>query len=213
MIITIDGPSASGKGTLSKRLAAHYCLPCLDTGSLYRILGLAMLRADSPLSNIDTAVNHAKSINLDEYDDSELRTLEVGEAASVLSAIPEVRDALLSFQKNFATQSGGAILDGRDCGSVIAPDADVKFFVTASPTVRARRRQVDLENRGQTVDLAEILADIQRRDTRDSSRSVAPLSIPDGAVIIDSNEMNVAQMVSYAIETVEAVLKTKPIVS
>src|SRR5829696_8951657 len=171
MIIAIDGPAASGKGTLAKRLAAHYRLPHLDTGLLYRAVARALLDAGRELTEEQAATAVARDLDLARFDEARLRGREMGDAASVVSAFQRVRDALLDLQRGFARQPGGAVLDGRDIGTVVCPDAHVKLFVTATAEERARRRYNELIERREPADLAGILAEIRRRDERDLMRS------------------------------------------
>ena len=206
MIIAIDGPAASGKGTLGKRLAAHYRLPHLDTGLLYRAVAKALLDAGHPLDDGARAAAAAQNIDPAKFDEKALKGQAVGEGASVVSAIPEVRAALLAFQRSFAGQPSGAVLDGRDIGTVIAPDADVKIFVTASSEERARRRAAEFREAGLAVNHAEILADILRRDERDRSRAAAPLVQAHDAHLLDTTALDVEAAVAAAIAIVE---KTK----
>ncbi len=203
MIIAIDGPAASGKGTLARRLAAHYGLPHLDTGLLYRATAASLLNADHDLRNVDAAVAAARGLSLTDFDEDRLRGREMGEAASIVAALPEVRAALVDAQRNFALRPGGAVLDGRDIGTVICPLADVKLFVTASPEARAQRRALELAQRGERVDYAAILADIARRDARDSGRSDAPLRAAPDAVLLDTTRMSVEMALSEALHIVE----------
>ena len=175
MIIAIDGPAASGKGTLARRLAAHYGLPHLDTGLLYRAVAASLIAADRDLHDVGAAVAAARGLGLTEFDEDSLRGRQMGEAASIVAAMPEVRAALIEAQRNFARRPGGAVLDGRDIGTVICPDADAKIFVTASPETRAQRRALELAGRGEKADYAAILAEIVKRDARDSERADAPL--------------------------------------
>ena len=181
MIIAIDGPAASGKGTLGKRLAAHFGLRHLDTGLIYRAVAKALLDAGRALDDKAQAVAAARALDPGSFDEKVLKGHAIGEAASIVSAIPEVRAALFAFQRDFAAASPGAVLDGRDIGTVICPDADVKIFVVAAPEVRARRRAAELKAAGQPADEAAILEDIRRRDERDRSRAVAPLKAADDA--------------------------------
>src|SRR3954470_15411388 len=199
MIIAIDGPAASGKGTLGKRLAAHFGLRHLDTGLLYRAVAKALLDAGHELDDRDAAVAAAKALEPAKFDEQELKGHAIGEAASIVSAIPEVRDALLAFQRNFAAAPPGAVLDGRDIGTVICPDADVKIFVVAEPEERARRRALELKAAGQDADEAEILADILRRDERDRTRAVAPLRRADDAHVLDTTRLDVDEAVATAV--------------
>jgi cytidylate kinase len=198
MIIAIDGPAASGKGTLGKRLAAHFGLRHLDTGLLYRAVAKALLDAGRPLDDRAHAVAAAKALDPAKFDEQALKGHAIGEAASIVSAIPEVREALLAFQRDFAGKPPGAVLDGRDIGTVICPDADVKIFVVAAAEERARRRAKELN-----ADEAEVLADIKRRDERDRSRSVAPLKPASDARELDTTHLNVDAAVAAAIAIVE----------
>jgi cytidylate kinase len=209
MIIAIDGPAASGKGTLGKRLAAHYGLRHLDTGLIYRAVAKAMLDAGHPLDDAARAEAAARSLDPATFDDPELKSHAVGGAASVVSAIPQVRDALFDFQRAFAAAPPGAVLDGRDIGTVICPDADVKIFVVASAQERARRRALEMRNAGQAADEAAILADIQRRDERDSSRDIAPLKAADDAIVLDTTTLGVEAAVAAAVTIVERVMAAK----
>jgi cytidylate kinase len=204
MIIALDGPAASGKGTLGKRLAAHYGLRHLDTGLLYRAVGKAMLDGGRDLADRQRATQAAKALNLKDFDETVLKSHVVGEAASIVSAIPEVRSALLQFQRDFAATPPGAVLDGRDIGSVICPDADAKIFVDATPEVRAARRAAELRAGGQTVDEGEILADILRRDARDRSRAMAPLVRAPDAHLLDTTHLDIDAAFRAALEIIEA---------
>jgi cytidylate kinase len=204
MIIAIDGPAASGKGTLGKRLAERYGLRHLDTGLIYRAVAKALLDAGDAFD--DPARAHAAALVLDptRFDEGTLKAYAVGEAASVVSAIPEVRHALLAFQREFAAMPPGAVLDGRDIGTVICPQAHVKIFVTASPQERARRRARELAARGEVVEEAAVLADILRRDARDRSRSVAPLKPAADAHLLDTTHLDIEAAVRAAVDIVEA---------
>jgi cytidylate kinase len=205
MIIAIDGPAASGKGTLGKRLAAHYGLRHLDTGLLYRAVGQAMLRGGHSLDDHEQAAATARSLDLAQFDEAALKGHTAGEAASIVSAIPEVRAALLQWQRDFAAAPPGAVLDGRDIGTVICPHADVKIFVTAAAQVRARRRALELRAQGETADESEILADINRRDARDTSRPLAPLKPAPDAHILETSDLDIEAVVRNAIGIVERV--------
>jgi CMP/dCMP kinase len=209
MIIAIDGPAASGKGTLGKRLAAHFGLRHLDTGLLYRAVAKALLDAGRPLDDRTHAVAAAKALDPTTFDEWALKGHAIGEAASIVSAIPQVRDALLAFQRNFAAAAPGAVLDGRDIGTVIAPDADVKIFVVAAPQERARRRAAELKAAGQPADEAAILADILRRDERDRTRSVAPLVPAADALTLDTSQLDIETAVAAAIRIVEGALRPR----
>ena len=204
MIIAIDGPAASGKGTLARRLAEHYRLPHLDTGLLYRATAASLLDADRDLGDVDAAVAAARGLSLTEFDEARLRGREMGEAASIVAALPEVRAALVQMQRDFAARPGGAVLDGRDIGSVICPSADVKIFVTASPEARAQRRALELAQRGEKADYPAILADIVRRDARDSGRADAPLRMAADAALIDSTRIGVEAAFAQALRIVES---------
>ncbi len=191
MIIAIDGPAAAGKGTLARRLAEHYGLRYLDTGALYRAVGLAVMRAGGDPE--DAAAAEAAARNLDPalMEDPELRAAGTGVAASKVAAVPGVRAALLDFQRAFAAQAPGAVLDGRDIGTVVCPEADVKLFVTASPEVRARRRWLELKEAGEDVPFEKILAQVQARDERDMNRAEAPLRPAADAHLLDTSELDI----------------------
>jgi cytidylate kinase len=205
MIIAIDGPAASGKGTIAKRLAEHYGLPHLDTGLIYRAVAKAVLDAGQKLE--DRASVNAAALALDpaRFEEGELKRPGVGEAASVIAAYPDVRAALFNFQQEFAAAPNGAVLDGRDIGTVICPQADVKIFVTASPQERARRRTLELRGQGQDVRETDVLADILTRDERDQSRTVAPLRPAPDAYVLDTTGLDIEAAVAAAIARVEAV--------
>jgi len=205
MIIAIDGPAASGKGTLGKKLAAHYGLRHLDTGLLYRAVAKVLLDAGHAPSNSARAVAAAEALDPTRFDEGALKSQAVGEAASVVSAIAEVRGALLAFQRSFGRTAPGAVLDGRDIGTVIFPDADVKIFVTATPDVRAGRRAAELRLAGTMVEVAEVLADIQRRDERDTTRATAPLKPAPDAHLLDTTHLDIDAAFRAAIDIVEAV--------
>ncbi|NVO15884.1 MAG: (d)CMP kinase [Rhodoplanes sp.] len=204
MIIAIDGPAASGKGTLGKRLAAHYGLRHLDTGLLYRAVAHAVMSAGHPPQDRVRAAAAAMAIDPAGFDEAALKSQAVGEGSSIVSAFPEVRAALFNLQQEFAAVPPGAVLDGRDIGTVICPHADVKIFVTASPEARAHRRWLEFSGRGVTVDEAEVLEDIRRRDERDSGRAVAPLVAAVDAHVLDTTELDVEGSVAAAIAIVEA---------
>jgi cytidylate kinase len=204
MIIAIDGPAASGKGTLARRLAEHYDLPHLDTGLLYRATAASLLNADRDLRDIDAAVSAARGLSLTDFDEARLRSREMGDAASIVAALPQVRAALIEMQRSFARRPGGAVLDGRDIGTVICPTADVKIFVTASAAARAQRRALELARRGEKADYAAILADIAKRDARDSERAEAPLRAAPDAVVLDTTRLGVDAAFAAALDLVEA---------
>jgi CMP/dCMP kinase len=205
MIIAIDGPAASGKGTLGKRLAAHYGLRHLDTGLLYRAVAKALLDAGQSPSNQARAVAAAEALDPTSFDEAALKSPAVGEAASLVSAIPEVRGALVAFQRSFGRTALGAVLDGRDIGTVIFPDAEVKIFVTATPEVRAGRRTAELRAAGTMVNVADVLADIERRDQRDTTRATAPLKAAPDAHLLDTTHLDIDAAFRAAIDIVEAV--------
>lgn len=204
MIIALDGPAASGKGTLARRLAAHYGLPHLDTGLLYRATARALLDDDARLDDVAKAVSAARGLALTDFNENRLRGREMGEAASVVAAIPEVRAALLEVQRAFAHRPHGAVLDGRDIGTVIAPNATVKIFVTASAEARAQRRALELRGRGEAVDYFVILEDIRKRDARDCGRNDSPLKPAVDATILDTTDMNVEAALAAALAITEA---------
>jgi CMP/dCMP kinase len=203
MIIAIDGPAASGKGTIAKRLAKHYRLPHLDTGLLYRAVAKAVIDAGHKLDDRARVTEAAIEIDPARFDEAELKGPAVGEAASIVATIPDVRAALFNFQQEFAAGADGAVLDGRDIGTVICPNADVKIFVTASPEERARRRTIELKAQGQDAREAEVLADILRRDERDRSRAVAPLRPAQDAHVLDTTGLDIEAAVAAAIAQVE----------
>jgi cytidylate kinase len=203
MIIAIDGPAASGKGTLGKRLAAHYGLRHLDTGLLYRAVAKSLLDAGQRPDDVAAAVAAAKVLD-SRFDEPALKTPAVGEAASLVSAIPELRAALVAFQRDFAAKPPGAVVDGRDIGTVICPNADVKLFVTATPQVRAGRRAAEYRGEGKDLDEATVLADILKRDERDTSRKISPLKQATDAHLLDTTNMDISSAIRAAIDIVEA---------
>jgi cytidylate kinase len=205
MIIAIDGPAASGKGTLGKRVAAHYGYRHLDTGLIYRAVAKVMLDAGAALTDAGRAEAAALALDPGTFGDPALKSAEIGEAASIVSTHPGVRAALLTFQRNFAHEPPGAVLDGRDIGTVICPDADVKIFVIARPEERARRRALELAGRGAAVDAAAVLADILKRDERDRNRAAAPLKPSPDAHLLDTSDLGIENAVQAAIDMVEAV--------
>src|SRR5689334_1029281 len=203
MIIAIDGPAASGKGTLGKKLAAHYGYRHLDTGLLYRAVAKALLDAGHSANDEARAIAAARAIDPARFDEAALKRYEVGEVASVVSAIPEVRAALFNLQQEFAAAPSGAVLDGRDIGTVICPNADVKIYVTASPEVRALRRANELRGRGEMADEKAVLADIIARDERDRSRRTAPLTQADDAHRLDTSALGIEEAFRAALTLVE----------
>lgn len=202
-VIAIDGPAASGKGTLARRLAQHYGLPHLDTGLLYRATASALMDEGLPLDDVEAAVVAARGLSLIDFDEARLRGREMGEAASLMGAMPAVRAALIDLQRNFAARPEGAVLDGRDIGTVICPGAAVKIFVTATPETRAQRRALELASRGEDVDYAAILEDVRKRDARDSERSAAPLKPAPDAVLLDTSELDREQAFAAALSISE----------
>lgn len=208
MIIAVDGPAASGKGTIGRALARHYKLPHLDTGLLYRAVGLTVLDHGRDPANAAEALA-ACAFDDALLDDPRLKQSDAGNAASVVSAHPEVRAALIARQRAFASQPGGAVLDGRDIGTVIAPDADAKLFVRATPAIRARRRHDELAGAGSTISYDKVLADIRERDRRDSSRATAPLRQAEDAALLDTSYLSIDRAIARAIELVEQQLAAK----
>jgi cytidylate kinase len=204
MIIAIDGTTSSGKGTLAKRLAKHYGLPHLDTGLLYRAVAKAALNAGVDLKDEGACARLAAGVELDAFDELELRSSGVGAAASVVASLPAVRRALFELQRNFAQREGGALLDGRDIGTVIAPDADVKLWVDAAVEARARRRFLELSGMGEKVTEAGVHEQLKERDARDAARTDAPMKPADDAVWIDTTLMRPDECLAKAIEVVEA---------
>jgi CMP/dCMP kinase len=204
LVLAIDGPAASGKGTLARRLAAHYGLPHLDTGLLYRATARAVLDQGHVLSDVNAAVAAAEALDAANLPETRLRGAEMGEAASVVAAMPPVRAALVDLQRRFARAPAGAVLDGRDIGTVICPDATVKLFVTASPTVRAARRHKELASQPGAPDFDTVLADIRRRDARDSGRADAPLKAADDAVVIDTSALDIDEALAAAMAVINA---------
>lgn len=194
--VAIDGPAAAGKGTISKAVAAHFGFAHLDTGLLYRAVGAKVLAGADP-------VEAARALTPADLE-GELRTPEVAQAASRVAVIPEVRAALVEFQRGFAARDGGAVLDGRDIGTVICPDAQVKLFVTASPEVRAERRFLELTEKVHDTTLTEVLEDVVARDKRDSEREEAPLKPAEDAVMIDTSDLSIDEAVALAVAAVEA---------
>jgi CMP/dCMP kinase len=204
MIIAIDGPAASGKGTLGKRLASHYGLAHLDTGLIYRAVAKALIDAAQSPGDVKAAAAAAKALDPSHFDEVALKAHSISEAASIVSAIPEVRDALLAFQREFAARPPGAVLDGRDIGTVICPNADVKIYVTATPEVRARRRSAEYRAQGRNIDEAAVLADIRKRDERDQNRAAAPLRRAPNAHLLDTTHLDIDAAIRAAVDIVEA---------
>ncbi|MEL6549359.1 MAG: (d)CMP kinase [Pseudomonadota bacterium] len=196
--VAIDGPAAAGKGTIARAVAAEFGLAHLDTGLLYRAVGARMLAGEAPIPAAQALTAE------DVADEGRLRNADVAQAASKVAVIPEVRAALLDFQRAFAARAGGAVLDGRDIGTVICPDAAVKFFVTASVEARAERRHAELVERGFEADLSEVAADVAERDARDRGRADAPMVAAEGAILIDTSLMSREEAVAAAIDAVRA---------
>ncbi len=195
--IAIDGPAAAGKGTISKAVAQHFGFAHLDTGLLYRAVGAQMLAGVTP-------IEAAQTLQTDTLDPAKLRTADVAQAASKVAAIPEVRAALVDFQRAFASRAGGAVLDGRDIGTVICPEAEAKLFVTATPEVRATRRHLELVAGGSSTDYATVLADVKERDARDMNRADAPLRPASDAHILDTSQLSIAQAIAQAIAAISS---------
>jgi len=207
-VIAVDGPAASGKGTIARALAEHFGLPFMDTGLLYRAVALNLWRWGGDPGNEFEALRACDELNLDAAD-PELRSEPVSKIASSISAYPAVRTALFERQWTFARQPAGAVLDGRDIGTVIAPDADVKLFVTATAEVRAERRMKELEGRGMHATYEDVLADIRARDERDSHREVAPMVPAKDAILLDTSNLNVEQAIAEAIKLTGQRLKDR----
>jgi cytidylate kinase len=205
MIIAIDGPAASGKGTIARQIASVYGLHHLDTGLLYRAVAKALLDAGYSPDDAPRATAAAAALDPKCFDENALKTSTITEAASVVAAIPEVRQALMNYQRAFATRPPGSVLDGRDIGTVIAPGADVKLFVVASPEVRAARRVKELKGRGEEANEADVLADLIRRDERDSRRTAAPLKAAPDAHLLDTTHLGIDAAFRAAVAIIEAV--------
>lgn len=204
MIIAIDGPAGAGKGTLAKSLATHLGYPHLDTGALYRATALTVLRVGGDPEDPEAAEHAARSLDTATLDSPDLRTAAVGAASSQVAAIPAVRAALLDFQREFARRPPGAVLDGRDVGTVVVPEAEVKLFVTASAAVRAGRRHQELLDRGEVSIYARVLAEIEARDARDAGRADAPMRRAEDAVEIDTSDLSPAEVFQRALAAIEA---------
>ncbi|MCY3984741.1 MAG: (d)CMP kinase [Roseovarius sp.] len=195
--VAIDGPAAAGKGTVGRAVADHFGFAYLDTGLLYRATGRRMLNGEDPIIAANALVP-------DDINRHNLRTPEITKAASVVAAIPEVRKELVVFQRVFARQSGGTVLDGRDIGTVICPDAEVKIFITASNRVRAQRRYRELRKKGHDMDIGAVFNDIRDRDARDSERSTAPLKPAEDAAVLDTTNLDIADAVNNALQIVKS---------
>lgn len=199
MIIAIDGPAASGKGTLAQRIAAHFGLPWLDTGLLYRAVARDVRKRGASLEDRVAAADAARGLDPESLGDPTLRGYGIGDAASIVGRIPEVRAALLKLQQDFAMRPGGAVLDGRDIGTVVCPFADVKIFVTAAAEVRAERRYLERKARGEPTSYDEVLEDIRRRDERDTSRSEAPMRPAADAFLLDTSNLDIEAAFNTAV--------------
>jgi CMP/dCMP kinase len=206
MLIAIDGPAASGKGTLGKRIAVHYGLVHLDTGKLYRAVARDTLAAGASPSDPGAALTAAKGLDLGTLGDPFLMDGLLGEAASLVASHPAVRAALLAYQRTFARRKPGAVLDGRDIGTVICPEADAKLFVTATPEERARRRHRELCEAGNSIAEADVLADIRRRDERDKNRAAAPLRQAEDAYLLDTTNLDIDAAFKAAIALIDAAM-------
>ena len=204
MIIAIDGPAASGKGTLARRIAAHFGYPCLDTGLLYRAVARDVMATGEQLDDVAAATRAAKALDPASLDDDGLRSPGVGDKASIVAKIPEVRAALLQFQRDFAHNPPGAVLDGRDIGTVVCPDANVKIFVTADLDVRARRRHAELLAKGEQLTVDRVIDVIRGRDDRDSSRADAPMKPATDAHILDTTTLSIDAAVAEVLRLVAA---------
>ncbi|WP_019960685.1 (d)CMP kinase [Woodsholea maritima] len=203
MLIAVDGPLASGKGTIARAIAARFGLPHLDTGSLYRATAVLMLDAGESPHDADAATQAAKLVDPANIDERRIRSASVGAAASVLSVHPGVREALFHLQQDFAARPGGAVLDGRDIGTVIAPHADVKLFVTADPEIRAGRRHAELINRGEEITFEQVLTQLKERDGRDAARKDSPMRQADDAILLDTSNLSIDGAVSEAVRLVQ----------
>lgn len=209
MIIAIDGTLASGKGTIARRIAAWYGLAHMDTGRLYRATGIAALRDGVDFSDGAALAHVAATLDLNDFDEAELRTAGAGQAASKVARVPQVRAALLDLQRAFASQPGGAVLDGRDIGTVICPQADVKLWIDASAEERARRRHAEIVAKGETLSFEEMLAQVNERDARDAGRTDAPMIKADDAHLIDTTELSIDAAVEKACAIIDRVTAAK----
>ena len=203
IVIAVDGPLASGKGTVARALAAHFNLPFMDTGSLYRGVAVAMMQAGADPGDAGLAESFARDLDPSSIREADIRTAHAGAVASIVSAHSGVRHALFKLQQDFAHSDEGAVLDGRDIGTVIAPDADVKLFVTASEEVRAGRRHAELMHRGEEVSFEQVLSQLRERDGRDAGRQDAPMQMADDAIELDTSDMTIDQAIKSAIQTIQ----------
>ncbi len=199
MIIAIDGPAASGKGTLARRIAEHFGYPCLDTGLLYRAVARDVMANGADLEDETAAAKAARALDPASLDDERLRAPGVGDKASIVAKFPAVRSALLAFQREFAHRPPGAVLDGRDIGTVVCPDADVKLFVTADLSIRAKRRHGELTSRGEAVEYERVLEIIRGRDARDAGRTDAPMKAAADALLLDTSKLDIDDALDAAI--------------
>jgi cytidylate kinase len=206
MIIAIDGPAAAGKGTLARQLADHFDLSLLDTGLIYRAVGMKLVHADANLDDSDAAIKAAQNLMPEDLKAIDLRSDVAADAASKISAIPEVRTALIDFQRSFAVNptegKSGSILDGRDIGTIVCPEAKVKLFITARPEVRAERRYLELRERGLDAIYGRVLADMKERDARDSARTVSPLVPAKDAFLLDTSDLAAGEVFFTALDFV-----------
>ncbi len=209
MIIAMDGPAASGKGTLARAVARHYGLNYLDTGSMYRMVAVGVLRAGGKPDDVQLATHAALTLDPSEYDDADLRTAEAGAAASIVAAFPTVRAAILDAQRDFALAPPGAVLDGRDIGTVVCPDADVKLYVSASSQVRANRRHAELLARGEDISFDQVHADLVKRDAQDANRKASPLKPAEDAHLLDTSDLSIETAFECAIAIIDAALNKK----
>lgn len=203
MIIALDGPAASGKGTLARRLAAHYGISHLDTGLLYRAVAAALIASGHALDDDKAGVDAAGALDLSALDRDRLSTHAIGEAASRVAVLPAVRAALLDAQRRFASQPAGAVIDGRDIGTFVCPEADVKFFVTASLDERSRRRTREIQSRGQHAVIDDVRLDLERRDARDAERADAPMKMADDAHLLDTTDLDIETAFKRAVDIVD----------
>ena len=203
MLIAMDEPAASSKGTLAKKLAPHYGLAHLDTGSLYRAVARDMLRTGKDLNDEGAAAETARNIDASTLDDPELRTPRTGEAAAIVAKIPGVRQALVAYQKAFAKRPEGAVIEGRDIGTVVCPDADVKLFIEASSKVRAERRHKELLENGHDIGFEEILAQIEARDEADRSRAISPMKPAQDALLLDTSDLGIEAAFKAAVDLID----------
>ena len=210
LVVAIDGPAASGKGTVAKRIAQHFGLPCLDTGLLYRAVARDVVAKGGALDDANAAAAAARALDAATLDDPNLRGPAAGDAASIVAKMPAVRAALLDYQRRFASDRRGAVLDDRDIGTVICPDADVKIFVTASAEERARRRHREHDARGEAITYEDVLADIRRRDARDSGREIAPLEAAADAITIDTTTLDADAAFAAARDVIVAKIASNP---